>query len=232
MTTVVIPVVGTVDGVNGYRWKTDVQLLNDQPGEATVALSLPTVPDEPGIITTIPGGQSVSFPDIVAAFGLQTALSPLVVRTEGRRSILISATVYGVRGTEISKPQPIAIEYARGADPQRVLAGLSFSDAFRTNVGIVNLGEREATFTLALQRVPGRNFAITRFTMRPNSNWHAPIQSLFPLITNGNDFSIIVETSAPNTYVYASVIENETNMARFVQPGVAALVIEAASIDR
>lgn len=232
MTTAVVPVVGNVDGVNGYRWKTDIELHNDLRTEATVALSLPTAPGEPAIITTVPGGQTVSFPDVVAALGLETALSPLVVQTAGRRSILIFATVHGIRGTDVSMPQPIAVEYAHSADPQRILPGLSFSDEFRTNVGIVNLGEKEAAFTVALQRVSGRNLAITRFTMLPNSIWHAPIQSLFPLIPNGDDFSIVVETSAPATYVYASVIENETNVARFVQPSVIAAVIESASVDR
>jgi hypothetical protein len=232
MTTVVVPVVGNVDGINGYRWKTDVILQNDLPTEATVALSLPTAPDEPAMITTVPGGQTVMFSDIVASFGLETALSPLVVQTAGRRSIGIAATVYGVRGADVTKPQAISVEYAHAADPQRVLAGLSFSDEYRTNVGIVNLGEHDATFTVALQRVPGRNLAITHFTMRPNSNWHASIQTLFPLISNGTDFSIVVETSAPNTYVYASVIENETNVARFVQPAIVAASIEQASANR
>lgn len=232
MTTVVVPVVGTVDGANGFRWKTDVTLYNDQQAEATVALELPTAPDQPAMITTVPGGQNVNFTDVVASFGLESALSPLVVRTAGRRSVRIAATVYGVRGTDVTTPQPISVEYLHSSDPQRLLAGLSFSDQYRTNVGIVNLGEKEATFTLALQRVAGRNLAMTHFTMPPNSNWHASIQSLFPLITSGSDFSIVVETSAPNTYVYASVIENETNVARFVQPGISALQIEQASADR
>lgn len=232
MTTAVVPVVGTVDGVNGYRWKTDVQLRNDLRTEATVALTLPTVAGEPAMITTVPPGQSVSFSDIVAAFGIETALSPLVVQTAGRRSVGITTTVYAVRGSEVSEPQPIFVDYNRAFPPQRTLGGLSFSDQFRTNVGVVNLSAHEAAFTLALQRVPGRNLAITHFVLAPNSIWHASIQSLFPLIPKGNDFTIVAETSASDTYVYASVISNDTNVARFIQPVFGAPSIQAASVDR
>jgi len=49
---------------------------------------------------------------------------------------------------------------------------------------------------------------------------HMSIQSLFPMITEGTGFSILVETSARDTYVYGSVIESETNAARFVSPRV------------
>ncbi len=233
MTTVIVPVVAAADGVNGYRWKTDVELWNQLPTEATVSLTLPTVADQPAIITTIPAGESMSFPDVISqAFGIESALSPLVVQTLGKRSIAISATAYAVRGTEVSAPQPIAIDYGNTFFPQRVLAGLSFSDAYRTNVGVVNLGDREAAFTVALQRIPGRNLAVTHFVLPSNAIWHASIQSMFPLITTGTDFQLVMETSAPATYVYASVIENQTNTARFVQPSMGDLSIEAARADR
>jgi len=70
-----------------------------------------------------------------------------------------------------------------------------------------------------LQRLPGRNVAIRKITMPPNSLVHSAIQSLFPVITNGDNFSVAVETASTDTFVYASVIENSTNIAKFVQPG-------------
>lgn len=226
MTTVVVPVVGTVDGMNGYRWKTDVELRNDMPAEATVSLTLPTVEDQPAIITTVPPGETLRFQDVIAqAFGIDSALSPLVVQTLGKRSIGIAATVYGVRGTEVTKPQPIAIDYGNTFFPQRVLPGLSFSDMFRTNVGLVNLADRSAEFTIALQRIPGRNLAVAHVVLPADSISHASIQSMFPLITSGSDFQLVIETSSPQTYVYASVIENNTNEARFVQPSLSVFSI-------
>jgi hypothetical protein len=82
----------------------------------------------------------------------------------------------------------------------------------------VNLGPATADFILALQHVPGRNLAVTRISLPSNALWHMSIQSAFPLITDGDHFAVLVETASPDTYVYASVIENATNVARFVQP--------------
>jgi hypothetical protein len=221
--SVIVPVVGNTDGPNNMRWKTDIELHNDLRTEATVSLALPTAPDQPAIITTIPPGQTVRFPDIVGqTFGFERVLSPLVVETMGRRSVTIRATAYGMRGTEIFQPQPISINYQSGvASPLRMLNGLSFSDTYRTNIGLANLGSEPATFTLALQRLANRNVAISRIPVAPNTLYHIAIQTLFPLITAGDDFSIIVEGSSPDTYVYASVIDNETNAAHFVQPLIA-----------
>jgi hypothetical protein len=137
--------------------------------------------------------------------------------------VRVSATVYGVRGADLLSPEPIPVDYASGGYyPQRTLAGLSFSDSFRTNIGLANLGAHEATFTLALQRLAGRNLALTRITIPPNSLTHASIQSLFPMITKGDDFAVLVETGSRDTYVYASVIDNETSEAHFIQPAIGA----------
>lgn len=222
MTTVVVPVVGSVTGANGVRWKTDIELVNDLKGQVLVTLMLPTSPEQPFIMTPIPAGGSMRFTDVVGeAFGMDSALSPLVISTQGRRSVAIRATVYGVRGTEIFKPQPIAVSYGTTYHPLRILQGLSFSDTYRTNLGLVNLSDKPVMFHLALQKIPGRNLAVTQIPLPPNSMWHVAIQFVFPLITAGDDFSIVIESGDPDTYVYASVIENATNAATFVQPSVA-----------
>jgi hypothetical protein len=85
---------------------------------------------------------------------------------------------------------------------------------------MVNLGAKETTFLIAIQRLPGRSLAVAHVPMPPNAMWHVPIQQLFPMITKGDDFSLVVETTDPETYVYASVVENETNSATFIQPQV------------
>lgn len=226
MSTVIVPVVGSIDGINAVHWKTDVVLRNDLGTEVEVALILPAAPDQPAILTSIPPGESLRFTDVVGeAFGLPAAISPLVVQTRGRRSVTVMASAYAVRGTDSSRPQPIGVSYGDpGYAPLRVLHGLSFSESFRTNIGLVNLGEKEARFTLALQRIPGRNLALASVSLPPSSIRHTSIQSIFPLIPSGGGFSVLVESSAPSTYAYASVIENETNAARFVQPSFAPVI--------
>lgn len=224
-----VPVVGSVWGIGGVRWKTDVALSNDTPGELTVRLSLPATA-APDFLFSIPAGATQRFSDIAGElFSLESGLSPLEIETfEAKRPVRVAATIYGVRGTELLTPEPIPVDYGSGTFyPQRSLQGLSFSETFRTNIGLANLGEHEATFILALQRLAGRNLALTRITLPPNSLKHASIQSLFPLITKGDDFTVLVETGARDTYVYASVIDNETSEARFIQPVIGAPTLSA-----
>jgi hypothetical protein len=219
--SVLVPIVGSVVGANDVRWRTSVELHNDTREEMFVALRLPTSPDQPAIAFTLPAGATQVFRDVIAeGFGIDEALSPLIVQTMGKRSVRVSANVYGIQGTNVTRPEPIPIAYGNATYPFRHLDGLSFSDAFRTNVGLVNLGDHDATFTLALQRVAGRNISVARITLGPNSLTHSSIQTLFPVITRGDDFSVVIETSAPDTYVYGSVIDNATSEARFISPSI------------
>jgi hypothetical protein len=226
--SVFIPVVGSVMGLNAVHWQTDVDLFNDGRSEANVLLSLPTARDQPFVLVTIPPQSGQHFGDIVGqTFGMEATLSPLKITTiDSNRTVRVSANVYGVRGADVFRAEPIGVTYGATYFPLRALAGLSFSETFRTNIGLANLGDHEAIFTLALQRVAGRNVAVTRFRVSPNALVHTSVQSLFPLITKGDDFTLLIETSAPDTYVYASVIDNESNTTHFVAPSIGSPVAE------
>lgn len=217
VSTTVVPVVGSAYGVSRARWLTDVELVNDTGTPVDVAIELVAVPDAPVFFTTLSAGQVQRFTDIVTqAFGIESALSPLRVTTGGRRSVRVRAQAYAVRGTDVSIPQPLDAYVRETWFPIRVLDNLGFSDELRTNIGLVNLDETEAEFLLALQRVPGRNVAITRIRVGAGSLLHISIQSLFPMMTAGDGFSVVVETAARQTHVYASVIRNADNNAKFI----------------
>lgn len=221
MTTVLVPVVGSVVGANSVLWKTDLELFNDLSTPVDVVLELPTAPDRPVFIVSLAPGESQRYPDVIGQeFGLEQTLSPLLVSTSARRSVTVRATAYGIRGAEPTEPQPIAIQYGNSWYQYRGLDGLSFNDDERTNIGLVNLSDQDALFTLALQRVPGRNLAVSRVVVPAGSMWHLAIQMLFPLITKGTDFRVVVETTNRDTHAYASVIVNASSTARFVQPRV------------
>lgn len=220
--TVMVPVVGRVWGMAGVQWRTDVELINDMSAPASVFLSLPTAPDQPFINFDIPPHGEQRFTDVIGqAFGMDGALSPLMVQTLGRQSVRVVASVYSVQGDTISQPEPIAVAYRDVFFPLRALYGLSFNDAYRTNIGFANLNDAPVLFTIALQHVEGRNIAVNQLTVPANSLWHTSIQTLFPLITKGDDFTVLVETGAHDTYVYGSVISNTDNRAQFIEPTIA-----------
>lgn len=215
--TTIVPVVGTAFGPTMIIWRTDVEIVNETALPNDVLLELPASTDAFSISFTMSPGEVKRFADIVSeAFGLQTALSPLQITS--RRPLSVRASAYAMRGAETSPLQPIPQYPSQTWYPFRVLDGLAFSEAFRTNIGLVNFGEQDADFVLALQRIPGRDLAVTRIRVPAGSVMHTAVQSLFPLITKGIGFSVVVETPARQTHVYASVIENIDNAARFIVP--------------
>jgi hypothetical protein len=220
--TAVVPVVGSVFGATMVRWKTDGEIVNDTGSDVDFSMELPLAPELAEMATSLGRGQSLRYPDVTGQlFGLDHVLSPLVVRTFGRRSVTVRAQVYAIRsGGELSPPSPIQTFVGPSFYPVRVLDGLAFSEDYRTNIGLVNFGQRDADFVLALQRLPGRTIAVSPVRVRANSMIHTSIQSLFPLISEGSGFSVVVETPASETYVYASVIESATQAGTFVTPRV------------
>lgn len=225
VSTAIVPVVGSVDGPSNIRWLTDVELTNQTSLDLDVAIELPAAPDAPLFAFTLAPGQVQRFTDIVGqAFGLPAGLSPLRVTTGARHSVTIRAAAYAVSpgAATVSPMQPIVVYGENTFYPVRILDGLAFSDETRTNIGLLNFGERDAQFLLALQKVPGRNLAVSHIRVGAGSLAHMSIQSVFPLITKGNGFSVVVESSEPATHVYASVIESGTNAGVFVAPRIGA----------
>lgn len=221
VSTAIVPVAGSVFGPTMVRWKTVVELVNDTGRPVTVAMEMPFAPTLAEMATELAPGQVMQFPDIAQAFSLDQVLSPLVVRTLGRRSVTVRASAYAVRDNgELSPMQPLSVFIGPSFHPVRVLDGLAFSEEFRTNIGVVNFGERDAELLLALERIPGRTIAVSPVRVPAGRMIHTSIQSLFPLITQGTGFSVVVETAAPETYVYASVIESARHAGRFVAPRV------------
>jgi hypothetical protein len=212
--TAIVPVAGSVFGASMVRWKTDIEVYNAGRLPTDVVLELTAFPGA-FLSTTLAPGQRELYRDIVGlAFGQENALSPLRVASD--HPVTVRAYCYPADG--LSAPQSIDVYYHAAYFPDRVLDGLAFSDAYRTNIGLANLGDRDAQFVLALQRIPGRDLAVTTLTIPAGGIAHASIQSLFPLITAGTGFSVVVEAASQDTYVYGSVIESATNSARFITP--------------
>jgi hypothetical protein len=219
VSTAIVPVAGNIIGPEQIRWMTDIELLNDTALDLDVAIELVAAPDAPAFFLTLAPGQSQRYSDLVGqAFGLDAMLSPLRITTGGRRGVTVRANAYAVRGFERSPLQPIDVYSTDTYFPLRVLDGLEFSDDRRTNIGLVNFGDQDVDFVLRVQRIAGRDIAVTPIRVRAGSMVHTSIQSLFPLIAKGSGFSVVVETPARDTHVYASVIENDTNGARFIAP--------------
>jgi hypothetical protein len=216
--TAVVPAVSSIAGWGGIHWKADVVLVNDTGTAVDVGLELTSIPGA-AILLPLEPGQVQRFTDLIGqAFGLDGVLSPLRVITGGRRSVTVTTSIYAVNDGDVSPLQQVPAAYGSTYFPTRTLDGLAFSDDERTNVGLVNLSDEEADFLLAVQRIPGRNVAVRHVRVPPQSVHQDAIQALFPMITKGTGFTVVVESPSTETIVYASVISNTNHEARYIAP--------------
>jgi hypothetical protein len=217
--TATVPAVAAVHGYGGVEWRTDVALRNDGAADVDVVLSLPAVAGQPFFLTTLSGGQSVVLADLVReTFGQVETISPLLVQTLAQRSVTVSAAIYPVTGGQLGSPEFLPTYYGGIGSGESQMSMLRLGDDYRTNIGFVNLGESDARFTVALRRLEGRNLAVMTLSVPAGGLIQIPLQLLFPLITEGNDFAVIADCGSDQTLAYASVIRNDTNEALFAQP--------------
>lgn len=214
-----VPVVGSVPGGGGTLWRTEILLTNPTGADLFVVLRLVSDPEESFFSTLIPAGESLGFSDVSQeAFGRFGILSPLLIQTLGDRSVIVHAFSFGEQQGRISAPQQIPVIY--GPLPRAVMyiGPVTSDEEFRTNLGLVNIGDEPVSFTVSIQRLPGRNLAVNTLTVNPRSMVHSTLASLFPLLEEVSGVTIVVDPTAANTYAYASTIRLADNQARFFAP--------------
>ncbi len=215
----VVPVAGHVPGIGNVEWHSDLTLANDTQADIEVVLSYWGDPSHPFLMTSVAAGESMVFEDIAAeTFGVAPSLGMLVVDTFGTGLLHVTASAYAFRDGHRFPLQPIAtIEPSTRLASTQKLTGLVYSNEYRTNIGLANLGSKEVTITLALQRLEGRNLSTETVVLAPESLLQTPIEELFPSLSHGSRLIVVADAPVASFYAYASVIENATHRARFVK---------------
>jgi len=214
-----VPAIGQIGGFKGVVWRSDVALHNDSPTEVTVVVHPLGVPELFQMMTLAPG-ESTVFTNVAAdSFGISSRVLPLLVQTLARRSITVYATAWGIVEGRPTPHQiiPVLYEELLISTAQR-LASLQMNEDARSNVGLINLNQQPVTFSLALERLEGRPLATLNVTVGPESSIHVPLNVLFPMVTEGSGLTLVVDSIAPRTWAYASVVKNDTHEATFVLP--------------
>lgn len=216
-TLAVVPVVAEVVGVGDVLWRSEIFLRNSGADDLEVVLSMPGTPGEPFFFTTVSSGDFLALNALLSeVFGVGQAIAPLLVQTIGPRPITVISAIRGFKSDGLTRPQVIPVFYSSRAGTSAMLPGLSITEQRRTNLGLVNYGPNPATFTVGIQVVPGRNIDSTLVYVPPYSVTQRALQEFFPILTEGENLVVIAETFAPDTFAYASVIDNETNEPRLV----------------
>ena len=213
-----IPVVGHLQGVGGVLWKTDLSLVNETASELTVGLTL-LAGDQPFFFTTMSAGQQIPLTELVGeVLATPGVKGVLEVRSIGSAPVTTQTIVSGWKDGRRITSQNIPNYPASIGPVSGVLRGLRADDEYRTNVGIANASDGVRLVTLAIQRIDGRSIGITTLVLAPGELVHESVLRLFPVLGSGRDLTLVAEPSDDGVVVYATVLDNATNRARFIEP--------------
>jgi hypothetical protein len=159
----VFPAVGSLGGVNGSYWQSDLTLHN--PLREPMPVTLRYVAGERRIDRrlTLAPRQTVRWPDVVRTFfGIEGAIGTLwLEHREGRAPVAVIKTsdvAHGGRAT-VEKPLSTRDAVTSGSDAAELtIVGIPASNVpgRRVNVGIVNIGIIPATFRITVRDRNGR----------------------------------------------------------------------------
>lgn len=228
----IIPAVANLVGLDGSVWSSDVVVFNPSDREVSrfAVKFLPRDPDlgfTPGIILDISlgTGQSISLSDLSVDLIPEGEAGALIIEAEDTNGdavpiVVDSRTwsgddVYGTYGQGIS-----AVAWSRGGDldePERRIVGLESSEAFRSNLGIVNLSSAETIFLVEILDPSGAEAARTYLSVGSYSQKQVN-DILGDLGVEGEGHTAVVrrvswtETGGPPDFVvYGSLVDRRTN---------------------
>ncbi len=221
-----VPAAIHAPGLADTVWKTDLRLFN--PGDQAVAATIEFLPENvnnsnaalAGLDLTLAPGTTVAYDDILAAIPGIAALPAkgalLLHFDDGAGNpplvtpVITSRTYNDTAAGTFGQFVPAVAVLPEG-DAASFLSGLAENDAFRTNIGLANLGEVDAGIEVVLLdqsgtevgrvpvTVPGLSTAMVVQVAR-RAGLSAPVDA----------FAVRVDADGTAISAYASVVDNLT----------------------
>jgi hypothetical protein len=220
-----IPAGARAAGAAGSFWLTDVALTNFSNGVATVNLAYLAKNQDnshpQNASLALGQGEQVLIGDIFfELLGLESANGGLRVATS-HRDVKITSRTYNAAGEEGTYGQFIGAQRVDAAvtlDGAGGLNQLQENEAFRTNIGLVNLGEAEVEVEIHLYHASGSRYGIIPRTLLPFEM--TQYDRVFNRVNAGvveSGFAVVkVLTSGGEVLAYASVVDNGSNDPIFI----------------
>ncbi|NOZ78434.1 MAG: PKD domain-containing protein [Acidobacteria bacterium] len=207
-------------GFNDSLWRTNVELANPSSSDIQATLDFfPADQDNTSFVSqpvTVPAGQTLRLDDVLPSIFSTEGAGAIRVRIASGQLLVTSRTYdqepNGTLGQFIaSRPASAAITDGSSG----VLSGLRRSQAFRTDIGMVNLTAEQITITAHYYRPDGTEITSKSYTLKPYSF----IQNSIPVSTaNLSGGFAILSSSTPNAafLAYASVVDNISQDPTFI----------------
>ncbi|RLE22058.1 MAG: hypothetical protein DRJ65_14700, partial [Acidobacteria bacterium] len=241
----VIPAAASVRGNQGADWRTDIVIHNPSSDSVTVTLELlgPSPSGPTGVVLpdSLGPGQTLVLDDVVASLFPDRSVGALVVTTHDASGNRVPSVVTSRTWTQGSGP---AGTYGQGIPAivweedwsmtglERVLTPLESSEAFRTNIGLVNLSTMvRGVFAIDILDAAGETLA-THWLELPGQGW-IQLNNLPDFLgLQGSDMTATVRlvnwhsdspwappgfNPAPEWITYGSMVDNRTNDPTYIE---------------
>ena len=212
-----MPVKPRSPGVGGTLWRTDVTAVNSGVSPANLALVYANADGSTLRTETIPSGGTVEWRDILASlFGVpMDATSQGALQVASDRSVTLLARTYDETTAGTLGAAYPALGPANGITSGQtgILPGLKSSVAFRTNLGLVNLGGADCQARVTLYAASGEVLGTSLVLSVPGGQW-IPVNDVFSRAGAGAQdlayATVEVLTPGARGWAYASVVDNGT----------------------
>jgi len=219
LTTLYIPASARATGAENTYWVTDVALANltDRTAALNVAY-LKKNHDNPAPVNAsviLQAGQQLLLTDVFSSlFGLESANGALRIITS-HPDVKVTSRTYNAAGANGTYGQFIpAFDGSAATVPglPAVLTQLQQNDAFRTNIGLVNLTPYDVTVEIDLYRGSGNLLGPVSVDLAPYEM--RQVDRVFNAIGAGtvdNGFAVVkTESDGAKVLTYASVVDNQS----------------------
>lgn len=229
-----LPVVARLDGLNGTKWRTDLQVFNTDPLNAPISLEFEFRGGAKQFKKTLSFDSSTKvYEDLLSILSAPAILNDaglVIVRGSSAsppqmwtRVYTVDASGVGSYGQFVPSVPIGSTSQAAGSPGAYIVPGLEISSRFRSNLGIVNPSNQsvQATVTIADDSMLG--FPIGQFSVDVGPyalKQIGNLDTLVPAIKNGKPFSVRIATTGNlPLVVYGSMIDMISNDPVYV-PGI------------
>ena len=217
----VVPGAAHTDGAGGSRWRTDLVLESRAPGEDEVLLEF--LPWHRGASRMmrrwirVPGGRATTLEDVVSTvFGTEGAGTLWIWPQSG--GLAVSARTWEEDARTGQGVPRLDWSDALETGERAILTGMVENDAFRTNVGLVNLEEIPIDVVLELRGDGGEVLALIdqRLRARESVQFNGLFGEFAPV--DAGSVEIWTPTANGRLLVYGSRIDNSSQDPVWIEP--------------
>lgn len=215
--TYIVPAVAHLPGAGGTRWRTDLGAVNRSGTAAALTLTYYSSAAPVVRSTSLIHGAAQEWKDVLTSlFGLAgAAQSSGVVHLVSTMPLAVSARTYNQTTTGTYGQSYPGLRPADAITPERpgVLPQLRKSAAFRTNIGVVNLGSATASARVTLYNAAGGKVGSTKSLTAEAGRW-VQQYDIFADVGAGSQevaYAVVeVLTAGGRMWAYASLIDVAT----------------------